>query len=59
MGWIVRSVISQRTRCCICWDTIMSAVEWIVCVCVKKEEQVMTQLGLPASSSYVLDEDEE
>ena len=25
----------------------------------EKEEQVMTQLGLPASSSYVLDEDEE
>lgn len=25
----------------------------------EKEEQVMTQLGLPSSSSYVLDEDEE
>ena len=25
----------------------------------EKEEQVMTQLGLPSTSSYVLDEDEE
>ena len=25
----------------------------------EKEEQVMTQLGLPSSSSYVMDEDEE
>jgi probable rRNA maturation factor len=25
----------------------------------EKEEQVMTELGLPSTSSYVLDEDEE